>query len=278
MAGPFTDLLLASTSPWNDHQGTWEAYNTAIAAMFEATYDIVSDRGDINQTQLATLTAQVSIGDVVTQASTTKLLESLASGTKVIFVTPDGTRFQDFTVATNAVANSTVVLLEPKKTPFTFPVGSFLQLAFIPGWSHILDPDDCPTQLLPFLAQFVGAIVPVGTDDATARTKITEESGQQRGTVAAVKSAVQRNLTGTQSVGIIERTDAVSVPNAYRFVVVVKASEVISVQALTSAVDAVRPGGVMWTLIQSDGFTWSGAIHTWAADTFSWSSAANIQP
>ena len=35
------------------------------------------------------------------------------------------------------------------------------------GWSSLLSVDDCPTQFLPWLGQWVGVYVPPGTADAT---------------------------------------------------------------------------------------------------------------
>jgi Phage tail protein (Tail_P2_I) len=65
------------------------------------------------------------------------------------------------------------------------------------GWSTLLDPSTCPTAFLPYLAQFIGASVPPGTEDATARAIIRSEQGFQRGTPGAIVAAAQRFLTGT---------------------------------------------------------------------------------
>jgi hypothetical protein len=47
---------------------------------------------------------------------------------------------------------------------------------------------------------------------------------------------------------------------------------------LIDAVNAVKPGGVQWTLVQTDAFTWSEAIHDWSADTMTWNATASTQP
>src|SRR5579884_1008331 len=67
---------------------------------------------------------------------------------------------------------------------------------YVPGWGALLDVDLCPTEFLPYLAQFNGTVVPSGADDATARAIIRAEAGMQRGTPAAMKAAALRNLTG----------------------------------------------------------------------------------
>jgi hypothetical protein len=162
---------------------------------------------------------------------------------------------------------------------------------YIPGWSVLLDVDACPTQYLPYLAMFNGTQIPVGANDATARQIIRAEAGMQRGTGlggayttatipagGAIISAAQRNLSGTQSVILLERTAADGTPDAYHFVLIVKPGEVVSVSALTADVTNAKPGGIQWTLVQTVGYTWSTAIHVWSADTFTWDLSATTQP
>ena len=120
---------------------------------------------------------------------------------------------------------------------------------FVPSWSVLLDPENCPTFALPFLGQFVGVFVPPGTDDATARSLITQEAGFQRGTPAAIKAAAQRWLSGTQAITMLERT-----PDAYSFQIIVRPEQIINTNALVSAVNAVKPAGLVWELLSTDGF------------------------
>ena len=40
----------------------------------------------------------------------------------------------------------------------------------------------------------------------------------------------------------------------------------------------MKLGGLMWWLVESDGFVWSGAAHTWSADTMTWNQTADTQP
>lgn len=130
--------------------------------------------------------------------------------------------------------------------------------SWVPGWGALFDVDNCPFQYLPFLGQLVG--VPpaalIGADDATARSIIRNEAGQKRGTPAAITSAAQRFLTGTQSVDLLERVKSDgTTPDAYSFVLIVRASEVIDATQLVAAVNAVKPAGLVWTLIQSTEWT-----------------------
>lgn len=120
---------------------------------------------------------------------------------------------------------------------------------YIPGWSVLLDPTNCPAKFLPYCAMFNGTNVQPGTAEADARAIIKGESGFARGTAASIIAAAQRFLSGTQSAFLLERT-----PTPYHFTLVVRPEEAVNVIALTAAVDAVRPAGVQWTLIQTDGW------------------------
>lgn len=121
--------------------------------------------------------------------------------------------------------------------------------SYVAGYSTLLDPANCPASFLPYLSQFNGTGVQKGTSASDARSIITSEGGFQRGTPAAIIAAAKRNLTGTQSVSLLERT-----PNPYAFVVVVRPGEVTSVSALTAAVNAVKPAGLTWQLVQTNGW------------------------
>ena len=274
--GPFGDLVLGATSPWNDTAGVWQGYNAALAVMFETVYEIVADLGDVSQTQVATLSTPLSTSAAITSLPVAATSVTVEAGTEITLAYATFT--QVFEVSVTANPGATSILVDSQVPNYAYPIGTPVQLAYIPGWSSLLDPANCPALFLPFLAQFVGAVVPIGLDEDTARAKIEGESAQHRGTTPAVEAAVQRNLTGSQSVTVVERIDASGNPNAYWFVVVVRPEEVIDAQALIADVNSVKPGGVQWTLVQVDGFTWSQAIHTWGADTFSWNAAQNTQP
>ena len=149
---------------------------------------------------------------------------------------------------------------------------------YAPGYSILFDPTRCPAADLPYLGQYVGVQIPTGTDTATARSLVIAEAGFKRGSVASIIAAAQRNLTGTQSVRIIERQRVDETPDPYWFVVVVRPGEVISVPALVAAVNSVKPGGLLWALVESNGYTWGQALHTWAVDTMTWDQSADTQP
>lgn len=148
---------------------------------------------------------------------------------------------------------------------------------YLPGYGTLLDPTVATGQDLQYLGQFVGVPVPNGLPDATARALVLAEGGLKRGTLPAVISAVQRNLSGTQSVALLERYGP-SGPDPWWFTIIVRPEEIVSLTALKSAVNATKPGGVLFQIIEADGYTWAQAIHTWQTDTMSWAQSATIQP
>ena len=120
---------------------------------------------------------------------------------------------------------------------------------YTPGWSTLLDPVNCPDQFLPFAAQFVGLTIQPGTDPTIGRQMLTSRQGFQRGSPGAIIAAAQSGLTGTQSVALLERT-----PDAYSFVLVIHPSELVSLAAIHTAVDATKPAGITWSLVQTSGW------------------------
>jgi hypothetical protein len=168
------------------------------------------------------------------------------------------------------------------------------------GYSVLLDPVNCPDAYLGYCGMFVGVYVPPGTDPGTARAQILAEKNLTVGTPSAIIMAAQLSLSGTKSVILVERQGDGG-PDAYWFQLIVRPEELnlgatwsslnlpwsIATGtwiggdqsiALKAAVNAVKPAGVFWTLVSTDGFTWVGAVHTWAADTFTWSQSSNTQP
>jgi hypothetical protein len=151
---------------------------------------------------------------------------------------------------------------------------------FIPGYGALLDPAICDPANLPYLGQFVGVLVPSGADPATALSLVTMEAGLHRGTMAAITAAIQRNLSGTQTVHIQERLGPDgTTKDAYWMVIEVLPSEVISLTAMEAAINAVKPGGVFYTIVESAGPTWSEATLDWnqVAVGVTWDSVADGQ-
>lgn len=168
---------------------------------------------------------------------------------------------------------------------------------YLPGYGMLLDPSSCPAEDLPYLAQFAGVQLPDGIGADQARSLILNEPARKRGGPDAIIAAAKRFLIGTQSVTLIERHGP-NGPDAYWFMLVVRPEELGGavtwqqedlpwssatgtwnagdpVAALTAAVNAAKPAGVKWQLVQSDGTTWSAATGVWSAETATWVQAAD---
>lgn len=131
------------------------------------------------------------------------------------------------------------------------------------GWGPILDPATCPARALPFLGQMVGAVVPIGADETTARAIVTHSPGLARGTPAAVIAAARLWLTGGQHVTLTERYGG----SAYAVEVIVYTAEVIDLGSLTAQVKAALPAGFALTVTVLTGWLISDAETRYAAMT-----------
>jgi hypothetical protein len=74
-----------------------------------------------------------------------------------------------------------------------------------PGWQIILDPDRCPVEVLPWLAQAVGARFTPDMDETMQRAAVKDPEVFARGRPAAIVAVAKRRLTGTKSVILTER-------------------------------------------------------------------------
>lgn len=121
------------------------------------------------------------------------------------------------------------------------------------GWSVLLDPDACPPVGLPWLSQFAGSPIPVGTSDADARALIRSGNNRNRGTAAFIVAAVKPYLSGGQHVRIVERTAADGTADPYRLRVVTYLPETPggaagAVAAMVKKVlGLVVPGGLVFS-------------------------------
>lgn len=112
-----------------------------------------------------------------------------------------------------------------------------------PGWSAVLDLQRCPAAWLPWLGQFVGVVIPAGTDDATARHAIDELVGFQRGRPATIKAVIRATLTGQQTVILQERLAG----DAYALGVYTINTETPDQAATLAAILRQKPAGIVLT-------------------------------
>lgn len=162
------------------------------------------------------------------------------------------------------------------------------------GWSILLNPDVLAgvfPVFLPWLALFVGAGVPIGAPPSAALQSILGEQGFGRGQGfagtydstngmqgGAIITAAQSQLSGSQNVTLIERVNGSGDADAYAFVLIVSPAQVVSLSALEAAVAAAKPGGVMFTVVEQDAWTWAEAENNWSADTMTWAATASTRP
>lgn len=60
------------------------------------------------------------------------------------------------------------------------------------GWAILFDPDECPAVYLPYLAQYVGAVLTPGMSVEQQRLEIKEPTGWKRGQVASIELIAKR--------------------------------------------------------------------------------------
>jgi hypothetical protein len=125
-----------------------------------------------------------------------------------------------------------------------------------PGWSAVVDITRCPLAWLPWLAQFVGVIVPVGLAESQARAYVTSHDNFKRGTPAAIRTAAQLHLTGTKTVLVQERLGG----DPYALSVYTLDVETPSGAQTLADVLTQKPGGIVLTYTR-------GPANTYAAMT-----------
>lgn len=109
-----------------------------------------------------------------------------------------------------------------------------------PGWSIVMDTDRAPVEWLPWNAQIGGVRVLQGLIEAAQRARIKSTDGMKRGSPGAIVGAAQQFLAGTKTVYLVERHGS-----AYRLTVATNAAETPDLAAMTRAVIAQKPGGIV---------------------------------
>lgn len=140
-----------------------------------------------------------------------------------------------------------------------------------PGWSQIFDLQRAKTEWLPWMAQFVGYVIPIKPAgqpaveyDATQRERIVTKSNWLRGTVTSLTRAAEDHLNDPKRVIVQERWQG----NPYHIRVLVYGSEVKTSQAqLTYAVLADKTAGLIMNIVFLTGRSWDDLMispyNTW---------------
>jgi hypothetical protein len=133
------------------------------------------------------------------------------------------------------------------------------------GWVVLFDPDLCPAEALPFLAQLVGETLPVGLPEAAAREWIKDNPNARRGTPESVFLATQRKLTGNRLVSMFERYGGVVDQLAIR----TNTSETPDPAGTLADILSTLPADVVLDYQVGSGQTWNNVKVTYA----SWNAA-----
>jgi phage tail P2-like protein len=155
-----------------------------------------------------------------------------------------------------------------------------------PGWTILFDPDTCPVAWLPWLAWLYGATLTPGMTEQQVRAAIRELPPHQRGTPAALRSAVAQTLTNPAGavVRVVERDGS-----AYRLTVSTYEAQTPDPDASERAALSQTPLDTTLTFTVRPGWSWSellahfGGNPSWdeviaAADTDTWTEIAHHLP
>jgi hypothetical protein len=131
------------------------------------------------------------------------------------------------------------------------------------GWANMVDINACPPQYLPYLAQFVGALVQPGLSDADQRAYIMSLPGFNRGRPATIISTVQSTLTGNKFVDLQERSGT-----AWQYTVVTKPSETPNPAVTVAAIQSQKVGPDQFThlLVEHATYGWLAGEYATYAD------------
>lgn len=142
-----------------------------------------------------------------------------------------------------------------------------------PSWQILLDPDRCPAEALPYLAQFAGARLTPDMSEDQRRDAIRSPEVFRRGTPGHIVAITKRRLTGTKTVFLTERYTGL----AYRMQVLTLQHETPSAELTEAELRREsKPIGITlffndeivwdWTEVQTQYATWAeatAAFDTW---------------
>lgn len=144
----------------------------------------------------------------------------------------------------------------------------------LPNWAIIFDPERCPTEALPYLAQFDGAILTPDMDAAARRAAIQTPEAFSRGRLASLEAVAKRRLTGTKTVVITERYTG----DAWRLrVETIEAETPDPDGTVTDILDYQKPIGIKLFFNSRVPWTW-GEVKAESATYPTWKSVREAFP
>jgi hypothetical protein len=131
------------------------------------------------------------------------------------------------------------------------------------AWESLFDPDECPTELLDWLAIYNGVVLPaLALTAAEKRYRIKQAAGRYRGTPRATAEEIQLVLTGTKTVLFSYRIDG----DQWRYAIATIDAETPDEAAVERAVIAQKPAGMLVTRLLTSDWSWMVLAPTLVAE------------
>ncbi|HUB99263.1 MAG TPA: phage tail protein [Solirubrobacterales bacterium] len=137
-------------------------------------------------------------------------------------------------------------------------------------WGILLDPERCPAESLPYLAQYVGVVITTEMNEEQIRNEITQPTGWRRGQTESIRIATRRTLKpiGEEELLVIVRPRT---PEAGRHYVRTLLSQTPE-PARTKAV--IRAAVPAWEVLDYEAIT--GVTVTDVASSTKWTTVADL--
>jgi phage tail P2-like protein len=120
------------------------------------------------------------------------------------------------------------------------------------AWEALWDPDECPAELLDWLAIANGVILPPSAlTTAEKRYRIKQAAGRYRGTPRALVEEVQLVLTGTKTVYMAFKT-----ADRWTYAVGTIDAETPDEDAVEAAIERQNPAFMLWERLLTSDWSW----------------------
>lgn len=128
------------------------------------------------------------------------------------------------------------------------------------AWSKLRDPDECPAELLDWLAVDQGIVFPASAlTEAEKRSRITQAAGRYRGTEQAWREEIQRSLTGNKVVRLLTFVGG----DRWAVTILTRTNETPDPDAVERTARAGKPAGVVLTFLTTDDVIWAEGASAW---------------
>lgn len=134
------------------------------------------------------------------------------------------------------------------------------------GWATVMDADEAPADVLPWLGQFGGVRLVSDLTEQQQRDTLKDAPGFKRGSLSAIENAAKAFLTGNKTVYIQERYNPgdPNVDSAYHLTVTVIDSEAADPARVEASVVKQKPAGIILHFQTTTGQDWQNIDSTMA--------------